>query len=133
MKNAVILHGTDASPDDHWFRWLQGELEERGYSVWLPQLPGAERPSAQRYNKFLLNGGFGFNEDTILIGHSSGAVSILNLLQVLPGNFMIKASFLVGAFRGDLGWNALKEIVEPLDFDKIKSRCGKFIFIHSDD
>jgi hypothetical protein len=41
MKNAIILHGTDNTPEGNWFRWLEKELERRDYKVWLPQLPDA--------------------------------------------------------------------------------------------
>jgi uncharacterized protein len=133
MKNAIILHGTGNTPEGNWFRWLEKELNRRGYEVWLPQLPDAEMPNAEKYNELLLNHGFNFNDETILVGHSSGAVSILNLLQELPGGTKIKAAFLVGAFEKPLDVTARSELFpKPFDFEKIKSRCGKFIFLHSD-
>jgi predicted alpha/beta hydrolase family esterase len=133
MKNAIILHGTANTPEGNWFRWLEKELQNRGYKVWLPQLPDADTPNAEKYNRLLLNGDFKFNEDTILIGHSSGAVSILNLLQELPEGVKIQAAFLVGAFRAPLDRSSRNQLFpKPLDFEKIKSRCAKFIFIHSD-
>lgn len=133
MKNAIILHGTDNTPGGNWFRWLEGELKDRGYEVWLPQLPDAAVPDAQKYNQLLLNHGFDFNDQTILVGHSSGAVAILNLLQELPEGKHVKASFLVGAFKGPLDKAARSKLFpKPFDFEKIKSHCGKFVFIHSD-
>ena len=133
MKNAIILHGTDNTPEGNWFRWLEARLKDRGYEVWLPQLPDAELPDVNKYNKLLLNHGFDFNNETILVGHSSGAVEILNLLQELPGNTKIKAAFLVGAFKGPLGKASRDALFpKPFDFEKIKSHCGRFVFIHSD-
>jgi uncharacterized protein len=133
MKNAIILHGTDNTPEGNWFRWLEKELQGLGYDVWLPQLPDAVLPDASKYNQLLLNNGFNFNEETLMIGHSSGAVSILNLLQELPAGIKIKAAFLVGAFKGPLDKAARSKLFpKPFDFEKIKSHCGKFVFIHSD-
>lgn len=133
MRNAIILHGTGNTPEGNWFRWLKKQLQSRGYDVWLPRLPDAEVPNAKKYNQLLLSHGFDFNTETILIGHSSGAVSILNLLQELPEGTKIKASFLVGAFKGPLDISVRSELFpKPFDFKKIKSRCGKFVFIHSD-
>lgn len=133
MKNAIILHGTSNTSKGNWFQWLKKQLEDHGYDVWVPDLPDADIPSAEKYNKLLLGGGFDFNQETILVGHSSGAVSILNLLQELPEGIKIKAAFLVGAFEGPLGKETRSELFpKPFDFAKIKSRCGKFIFIHSD-
>jgi predicted alpha/beta hydrolase family esterase len=114
--------------------WLKGVLVGQGHKVWLPQLPNADKPDAATYTDFLLaNNNFIFNEETILIGHSSGAVAILNLLQNLPGDAQIKASVLVSAFKDDLDWDDLSGLfIEPFDFDKIKTRCSQFVFIHSD-
>ena len=135
MTNVLILHGTDATPDSNWFMWLKGKLVGRGYRVWLPQLPDADRPNAKTYTKFLkANKQFKFDDDTILIGHSSGAVAILNLLQHLPAKSRVKAAILVSAFKDDLGRDDLGDLfAETLDFEKIKQRCGKFSFIHADD
>ena len=90
VKNALILHGTDADHTHNWFPWLQKELETLGYELWVPNLPSADHPNIKRYNQFLLNyrGPSGtspinwkFDEESIIIGHSSGAVEILGLLN----------------------------------------------------
>lgn len=133
-KRALILHGTSATPASNWFSWLKTELEKQGYEVWLPQLPQADRPNMRRYVDFLLADADFFQADeVILIGHSSGAVAILGLLQNLPVKTRITSSYLVGSFRDDLGWDSLQELfLEPFDFPTIKARCNHFIFIHSD-
>ncbi len=134
MTKFLILHGTGASPTDNWFMWLKGKLVGAGHNVWLPQLPDAEKPNTKTYNKFLLaNKNFVIDSDTIVIGHSSGAVEILRLLEHLPPKTTIKAAVLVSAFKDDLGWDSLTELFqEPFDFDRIKSTCDQFIFVHSD-
>lgn len=134
MKNALILHGTGGSSKGNWFPWLKTKLEERGYKVAVPDLPGSDAPNIKRYNEFLLSQGFEYNEETVVIGHSSGAVEILGLLQALPEGTKIKAAIFVGAFMDDLGRDDLKGLFEePFDFEKIETRADKFIFIHSDD
>ena len=134
MSQALILHGTDATPANNWFTWLKEQLEQDGYKVWLPQLPNSDKPNAETYNKLLLsNLDFDFNEETIIVGHSSGAVESLSLLQHLPDNTKVKEVFLVSAFKDDLGWDALTGLfTEPFDFEKIKTKAGKFVFLHSD-
>jgi len=77
MKNALILHGTDFEEtqnerNGNWFPWLKSELEKRGYSVWLPEIPQARRPNLERYWKFFQENKFNFNSETVLVGHSSG-------------------------------------------------------------
>ncbi len=133
MKNALILHGTDSTPKQNWFSWLGKELEKLGYSVWIPQLPKAETPSVQRYNKYLLNADkFEFNKDSILIGHSSGSVAILGLLEQLPSDVKVDTCYLVGSFKDDLGRDSLKDLFSnPFNFELIKQKVNKFVFIHS--
>ena len=134
MKNALILHGTDANSLDNWFPWLKKELEKKGYKVWVPDLPHAEKPNIDRYNNFILsNKDWDFNDESIIIGHSSGAVEILGLLEAFPKETVVNKCFLVGSFINDLGWDSLKELfLKPFDFEKIKKHSKEFIFIHSD-
>lgn len=135
MKNALILHGTGGSSKINWFEWLSKELEKERYKVWVPDLPNANKPNIQRYNDFIFsNKDWEFNKDSILIGHSSGAVAIFGLLQALPEDFQVDTCYLVGAFKDDLGWDDLEELfIEPFDFELIKKKARKFIFVHSDD
>jgi hypothetical protein len=135
MKNALILHGTDSNSSDNWFPWLKTELEKLGYKVWVPNLPHAEKPNIERYNKFIFsNKDWEFNKESIIVGHSSGAVEVLGLLGALPEKITVNKCFLVGSFMNDLGWDSLKELfLKPFDFEKIKKKAKEFIFIHSDD
>ncbi len=134
MKNALILHGTNGNSKTNWFDWLRVELEKKGRQVWVPDLPQADKPNIDRYNQFIFaNKNWQFTEETILIGHSSGAVAILGLLQALPENVKVDTCYLVGSFRNDLGWEALKELfLKPFNFDLIKKKARRFVFIHSD-
>ena len=135
MKNALILHGTNGKFQHNWFPWMKKKLESEGWRVWAPDLPGADRPSIVRYNKFLLKeNDWDFNEDSILIGHSSGSVAVMGLLEALPDDVRVDTCYLVSAFKNDLGWDALSELFErPLDYELIKSKAKRFVLIHSDD
>lgn len=133
----VILHGTSADHESNWFPWLRKQLEESGHEVWVPDLPDADRPNIEKYNKLLLDSGYDFS-DSVVIGHSSGAVAILGLLQALPEDTKIYTAILVGSFTKRLSespsWDMLRELFDkPFDFDSIKQKSGKFIFVHSED
>ncbi len=133
-KNALILHGTGSNSNKNWFPWIKEELEKIGYNVWVPDLPGADVPNVKRYTEFLLASDFKFGPDTIIIGHSSGSVEIFGLLQSLPDGVKTGPVYLVGSFKDSLGREDLEELfLEPFDFEKIKNKARKFIFIHSDD
>lgn len=139
MKKAVLLHGTDGSPKDHWFPWLKKELEENGYEVFAPTLPENHTPNRVVYEEYLKKSDWDFS-DNLLIGHSSGTTTILNLLMAdwFP---KVKASVLVGTF---LNKDLLNEqewytpgqfdslFVQEFNVEKIKSKCPEFIFVHGD-
>ena len=141
MKTALILHGTDSTSKSNWFPWLKAELEKDGYSVWAADLPNAAKPNMKLYVKTLLSTnydlgncpmGWKYNDETLIVGHSSGAVAILGLLQALPKDVTVGTCVLVGAFKDDLGWDVLAELFdEPFDFDLIKTKAKQFIFVHS--
>ena len=110
----------------------------------MPDLPKADHPNIKRYNEFLLSNyesvgdwtmSWEFDENSIIIGHSSGAVEMTpGLLSdtKFPKDVKVKACFLIGVFKGDLGWASLKGMTGDFNFELIKKRCPKFIFIHSD-
>lgn len=133
MKNVLILHGTDAQPEHNWFPSLKQLLEEREYETWVPQLPNAHRPNSDIYNQFILESNWKFNEDSLIIGHSSGAVATLALLEALPENVCIETAVLVGVFRGSLGRDSLADLrTEPFDLDKVRRTAKEIIILHSD-
>lgn len=133
MKNALILHGTEDDSSKNWFPWLKRELERESYKVWVPDLPHAEKPNIERYNDYIFSK-WKFDKDSIIIGHSSGAVAILGILQNLPEEIVVKKVFLVAGFLDNLNWNALDDLfLHPFDWGKIKSHAKEFVLIHSDD
>jgi hypothetical protein len=68
-KKAVLLHGTDGTPDANWFPWLKAKLEAAGYEVWVPQLPDCHEPNRDTYGDFLFGNGYDFT-DSLLIGQA---------------------------------------------------------------
>lgn len=134
MRKALILHGTSGTSNSNWLPWLKTELENADWTVWTPDLLNADEPNIKRYNAQLLaNKQWIFDDETIIIGHSSGAVAALGLLQALPANTVIKQCILIGSFKDDLGWTNLGGLFEePLDFEKIKKHCPNFLLLHSD-
>ncbi|MEK7550686.1 MAG: alpha/beta hydrolase [Patescibacteria group bacterium] len=135
MKNALILHGTANNHNGNWFPWLKNELENKGYKVWVPDLPIPNTPNAKLNTNFILtNKDWNFDGESLIIGHSSGAVEILNLLQHFPKDVCVKKCIFVAVFKDNLGeemFNGLFE--EVFNFQLIKKHSKQFIFIHSDD
>jgi uncharacterized protein len=129
MKNSIILHGTGDRPDMYWFPYLKGKLEEKGYEVWLPQLPEV-KPNLADWLPFVLNNGK-FGDETLLIGHSAGSQLILSILENL--DVRIKQAVLVSGYSKLLRASAdiEKNEVEP-DWENIKGKAKQFVFINSD-
>lgn len=137
MKKVVILHGTDGKPEDNWFPWIKDELESHGYEVWVPLLPGNSAPNRNVYNDFLFGKGWDFT-DNLIIGHSSGAVSVLNLVmdKRCP---RIKAGVLVGIWESTeetpLNPEPFVNLFPPngFDYEVIAEKTGQLVFLHGDD
>lgn len=132
---ALLLHGTNGSSQSNWLPWLKNELEQAGWQVWTPDLPRANEPHIGRYNQHIFaNKDWAYDEDTVIVGHSSGALAALGILQALPEDTKIKEAVLIGSFKNDLGWKNLGGLFEaPYDYDTIRQRAGQFTLFHSND
>jgi predicted alpha/beta hydrolase family esterase len=135
MKRAVILHGTDGNPESNWFPWLRQKFESEGYQVWVPQLWEAHTPNREKWDHQILSG----REltDCIVVGHSAGAVEVLNLLMnprcphirlgvavsAWPGGDPLSDEFEPGQFSGLFASNGF-------DIPAIKAKVDRLAFLH---
>lgn len=133
MKTAVILHGTLGSPDGNWFEWLKKELESRGYTVWLPQLPEADTPSLRNWAQYVREHcPFPINDETLIVGHSSGAILALVIAQSTTDK--IGAIFGVSVFHDNsLRWEPNNKLFDvPFKWNAVRNGVNKLYVIHSD-
>ena len=141
IKRAVILHGTNGSPSElKWQVWLRELLESSGYEVFFPQLPDCDKPDLQKYDTFLQASGWDFT-DNVIVGHSSGATTLLHLLQqewfphirsaVLVGTFMNERLLSAASWYESGQFDEL--FTEGFDIEVIKQHSDKFYFVHGDD
>ncbi|MDO8664174.1 MAG: class I tRNA ligase family protein [Candidatus Liptonbacteria bacterium] len=93
--NFVLLHGYMGSPKDNFRPWLKKELERRGAKVCVPTLPHTKNPRVAEQVEFVLKN-VPFNKDTVLLGHSLGAIVALKVLEKLKQP--IRRSVLVAGF-----------------------------------
>ncbi len=98
--------------------------------MWAPQLPNAKKPNLADWLPFVLKGAT-FNEETILIGHSSGARLILSILGAI--DVKIKQGILVSSYARTLrkSMDDTKDGEEPRWKD-IRRHVGSITFINSD-
>lgn len=123
MKKYIIFHGTESSPEANWFPWLNRELSQSGQQVAVPPMPTPEGQNLDSWlkifdQKFVLTG------DTVLIGHSIGAVFVARLLE--RSELPVKAAYLVSVWEGLLGLPEFDPLIEsfftkPIDWLKVQS------------
>ncbi|HEX4104059.1 MAG TPA: leucine--tRNA ligase [Candidatus Paceibacterota bacterium] len=121
----VLLHGYLGSREKHFFPWLRNELTRRGISFICPELPGPDDPKESEQVQFVLQN-IQFNENTVLYGHSLGAVVALKVLEKLDhpiAGLVLSGGFLEPKFKdhprpfeNNFNWN--------FNFEKIKSNVG---------
>lgn len=124
MKNnkikIIFIHGNgNSTPYDNWIPYAKAALEELGYTVVARQFPDTYLASASSWLPFLKNE-LKTDENTILVGHSSGALAAMRYAE----QNKILGSVLVAAMHTDLGietekksgyfdtpwnWNAIKK------------------------
>jgi|GEM_PF-1973291 len=133
----VMIHGTAGSPDENWFPLVKREMEKLGAKVFVPRLPLGDKQNMTNWRRaFREQVPFELDENTILIGHSSGGAFMLSILQ--EQETPIKASIFVSAFFKDLGLSDIKKQIETFvdldhDWALIRKNAGKIVHLHGDD
>ena len=133
MKRAIIVHCWDGYPEYCWYPATKKQLEQTGFTVTVPAFPDSAKPDLANWLDKLKSVIVKPDENLFLIGHSVGCITILRYLESLDPGVKIGGTVLVAGFTDDLGYKELKNFFEtPIDFEKIKNHCQKFVAIHSD-
>lgn len=75
-KKVIFIPGNGGgSPNDNWFPSVKGELEAAGLTVIAEEFPDNDLARASFWIPFLINE-LNADENTILIGHSTGAMEL---------------------------------------------------------
>lgn len=141
MKKIYLIHGWDGYPENCWFPWLKNELESRGFEVFVPAMPGTEKPVKSVWLEAMRNIVSNPDQDTYFVGHSMGCQAIQRYLEQLPEEIIIKGSVFVAGWIDHPHWeDRTEEELEvvndwfqvPKDYEKIKNHCKNFVSIFSD-
>ena len=144
MKRAFIIHGWDGVPDleKGILPWVYGELEKRGFTVVMPEMPEPLEPRIDEWVSFLGEQVGMPDEDTYLIGHSIGAQTVIRYLASLPEGNRVGGAVLLA------GWLNLTDAAyededdreigrpwreTPIDWERAKGNARRFVAIFSDD
>lgn len=137
-KRVIFIHGWGGYPNEGWRPWLQEELEMKGYKVLNPFMPNTDNPEVNKWISTLSEVVDRPDENTILVGHSLGAITILRYLESLKDSEKIGGAVFIAGFANDLTFNGYKGeltqfVKNPLDWEKIRKHCKFFSVIQSKD
>lgn len=132
-KRAFLIHGWEGTPEHGWLPWLKRELESKGFRVVSPAMPHTKHPNVNEWVNHLTKLIGVPDQETYLVGHSLGCITILRYLEKLKSNQKIGGAVLVAGFTSDLGYEDLESFfIKSINWNKIKSHCRKFVALHSD-
>jgi uncharacterized protein len=131
VSNVIILPGNGCYDvtDSNWYFNLEQDLKKLKYKVMLKNMPD---PFVAREIYWIpfIEKDLQANENSIIIGHSSGAVAAMRYAET----HKVKAIFLVSACWTDLGIENEKNsgyYNRDWEWDKIKKNCEKIVQLHS--
>jgi len=140
-RRVFVVHGWEGYPEEGWFPWLKAELLKEGFEVNVLPMPNSDEPKIEEWVGFLAKNVGKADSKTILVGGSIGCQTILRYLETLGDVEKIAGAVLVAP------WTKLKpaatedeeskEIAKPwletpIDWEKVKNHCLKFMAIFSD-
>ncbi|MDO8650179.1 MAG: alpha/beta fold hydrolase [Candidatus Berkelbacteria bacterium] len=133
MKKVILIHGNGGGTGhDHWFPDVKKEIEKLGIACLAPDFPDSELARAKYWLPYLENE-LQADEDTILVGHSSGAVAAMRYAEA----HKIFGSILVAAYYTDLGYEDEKKsgyFDRPWHWEDIKeNQRWTVVFASNDD
>lgn len=130
--NIVIIPGNGDShiETDNWYAWVSDELKKIGYTVVATDMPDPVIAHMDIWLPYIKEQLIKDN-NTIVIGHSSGGVAALRYLE----SHKLMGAILIGCNYTDLGFEDEKEsgwYDAPWQWDKIKSNADWIVQYHGD-
>ncbi|KAG5182419.1 hypothetical protein JKP88DRAFT_319000 [Tribonema minus] len=144
VKRVVIVPGNGCVPVArcNWYAWMANQIRMRGLAetVELRDMPDPYVARESAWLPFIVNE-MGAGEDTVVVGHSSGAVAAMRLCetQKLAGVLLtqrLAGVLLVSACHTDLGDDnerASGYYSRPWRWDAIRANAGALLQLHSAD
>jgi predicted alpha/beta hydrolase family esterase len=141
-RRVFIIHGWEGNPDIGWIKWLERELQRRGFDAHAPWLPDPNRPQFEKWMSAMERMIGTPDEDTFLVGHSLGCMAVIRYLERLPAGIRVRGAMIVGG-RAQPPRNVqiddpddrsvlMPWIGHPVDWDKVLSHTDNFTGIFSD-
>src|SRR5258708_3558634 len=138
MRRLFIIHRWEATPRDDWYLWLKEKLE-KDFEVEVLKMPDTMHPKIDKWISLLRDKTGKADKNTFFVGHSIGCQTILRYLESLGKNVKVGGVILVTPWLTltPEATNGVEKIAEPwtntpIDWEKIKIHCNKFLALFSD-
>jgi uncharacterized protein len=128
MKAIIVPGNGNTDISENWYQSVKTDIEGLGIEVIAENMPDPDLARKEYWLPFIAN--HLATENSILIGHSSGAVATLRYLE----SNKCKLAILVGASVTDLGSEHEKKsgyFDDPWQWDSIKNNAEKIILFAS--
>ena len=103
MKRIYVVHGFAATKKSNWFPWLSNKLlSELGLILTVVHLPNSKKPKLNNWLEALLKEIPNPDNETYIIAHSLGCITLLKYIELLPENSKLGGVILVSAFDESL-------------------------------
>lgn len=132
LPTIVIIPGNGNShiDTDNWYAWVRDELQKSGFPVVATDMPDPVEARMKFWLPYITNHLI-TDHNSIVIGHSSGAVATLRYLE----HQHVLGAVLVGCNYTDLGYEDEKAsgwYDAPWEWGTIKSNANWIVQFHSD-
>lgn len=136
MKTVYIFHDAFSDQYTDWYSWLKNSLGQAGYHVIIPVFPTPAGQSLDSWMMVMKNYIPTFNEDTLFVGHGTGALFALRLLE--KSEKQIRGLYTVAGYAekiGNVGYDRVNETFLTGDFkwETISSRVMTIHVMAGDD
>jgi hypothetical protein len=131
----ILVHGFNASPEMNFHPWLAAQLRAKGFEVVVPALPlksGEELDLPTVMKAMEEQVGF-LKPDDILLGHSLGALIILQYMEAVEMLETPRAVIMVGAPFKVSKPELRRLFFVDLDADVAMWKAKEFYVVHSKD
>ncbi|OGG80470.1 hypothetical protein A3A39_04195 [Candidatus Kaiserbacteria bacterium RIFCSPLOWO2_01_FULL_54_13] len=132
VKRIVLLHGREASSKSLFLPWLKKKLEERGYTVEVPDMPNPNNPNDDEQTEYVRKH-CKLDAHTAVVGHSFGGIVALRLLE--RGVKLGRVTLVGTPYSGN--WLDSKKrptvrvaLKKGFDFKTIRKSCDGFVALY---
>lgn len=132
-KRVLICHAYNTLPTENWYKWLEDQLNNRGYDAKVVEFPNSQAPSENEWVESIKVADS--TDSVIFVGHSLGCRAILAYLNQygkLTDRLILVACpmFWEGIIETRPPLKSYVDGMQALDFEKIKNLVGHFDIFH---